>query len=69
MAAPLDREAERPVEGRYLVCPQALGLSLPEPDPGDPFPVLDLVIERRGVAADPDHAGQRLQPLAGSPHR
>ena len=62
--SPLHGKAQRPIQSRELVRTQPLGLAFPQPDPGDPLSVLDLIIERNGVASYVQTPRQRLQPLA-----
>jgi hypothetical protein len=57
VASPLDREAERSVQGRQLVGPKALGLPLAQSHPRDPFSPGHLVIDGHRVSPDPGHAG------------
>jgi hypothetical protein len=56
MAAPLYREPDRPVEGWNLVGPESLGLPFPQSQSDNALAVLELILDRRGVPADPHHA-------------
>jgi hypothetical protein len=66
MAAPLNREAQGPIQLRELIGPEAFRLSLPQTNPGHALAVLDLVIQWDSIAPDVQSGGECCEPLTGA---